>query len=186
MMQGRFFQFILLLIIGFCGYYLIITQSDDLVQLSPNIELPQFSARNIINTSYDLKGIRNYRIESEQLDHYAKSGDTVFQNITLFVFKKSSQAEWHIVSDKGILDKDQRLILTGNVLAKNLLPESSFDTMLTDELIIQLESKDFHSDVQVTLTGPLFTNIGQAMTGNLNTNQAKLFNQVKGIYEQAP
>ena len=75
------------------------------------------------------------------------------------------------------------LTLYDNVLAKNLLPDSGFDTMSTDVLGIQLDNRDFWADNQVTLVGPQFETVGQAMKGNFAENNAILYKHVQGRYE---
>ncbi len=122
-------------------------------------------------------------ITSEYLEHFASSGDTVFQNPVLKVYREGSVQEWEIVADIGILDEDEILTLYDNVVGTNLLPESGFDTLHTDEMSIKLGNRDFWADNQVVLVGPQFETVGQAMKGNLADNTAILYNFVQGRYE---
>ncbi|GAD88177.1 MULTISPECIES: LPS export ABC transporter periplasmic protein LptC [Vibrio] len=185
MTGSRIFQIVLIGIICVSGYYLLINQEQEVIQVEPSTELPMFTGRQVTNTTYDLDGIRSYKISSEKLDHYATSGDTLFDNLIMYVYRDGTVEEWQVVSDTAVLDKNHQLTLAGNVIATNLLPDASFETLTTDKMTIELDSKDFSSDVQVTLKGPQFLNIGQAMQGNLDKNEAVLFNHVKGIYEKA-
>jgi lipopolysaccharide export system protein LptC len=185
MTSSRIFQVLLAIIIGFCGYYLLTNQEQTAAQVTPSDEIPQFTGTNVTNTSFDLQGIRNYKITSEQLEHFTESGDTIFDNIVLYVYREGTTEEWQVVSDIGVLNQEHQLVLTGNVVATNLLPDASFDTMTTEKMIIELDSKDFNTDVKVTLIGPQFINVGAAMQGNLDDNEAVLFNSVQGKYEKA-
>ncbi len=88
-----------------------------------------------------------------------------------------------MTADKGILDKDHVLKLEQNVLAKNLLPKSAFDTFSTAELYIQVVKRDFWTETPVTMVGPQFRTVGQAMKGNFADHNAVLYNNVQGRYE---
>ncbi|MFB9137551.1 LPS export ABC transporter periplasmic protein LptC [Vibrio sp. AK197] len=174
---------LLVFVVCWCGYYLIERQESYDQQVEPNSELPMFSGQNLTNTSYNEEGIRSYVITSEHLDHFAKSGDTVFAQPVLKVYKEGDIHEWEVTADEGVLDKDHVLTLKGNVKAKNLLPDSGFDTLTTIELSIQLDNRDFWADNQVTLVGPQFETVGQAMKGNFADNTAVLYEHVQGRYE---
>jgi lipopolysaccharide export system protein LptC len=88
-----------------------------------------------------------------------------------------------MIARRAVLDEDQTLTLYDNVIVKNLLPEASFDNMTMDKLVVELTSRDFHSESTVRLIGPLFETEGQAMKGNFDSNTATLFETVQGRYE---
>jgi lipopolysaccharide export system protein LptC len=186
MITPRWVQIVLIIVIAISGYYLLTGSESITKQITPNAELPEFSGHLVSDTNYATNGARNYRISASYLDHYAKSGDTVFENIVLLVYRDGDVVEWKVVSDRAVLDKKQHLRLQGNVQADNLLPESAFDHLLTESLVIELDSKEFYSDTEVTLKGTTFYNVGQSLTGSFETNQATLINQVKGVYEITP
>ncbi|MBU2897131.1 LPS export ABC transporter periplasmic protein LptC [Vibrio hepatarius] len=180
---SRIGYLILVFVISWSTYYLLERSQGYDIQVEPSTELPMFSGESLINTSYNEQGIRSYVITSVKLDHYSKSGDTIFDHPVLKVYKEGTTQEWQVTAERGVLDKDHVLTLYENVLAKNLLPESGFDTMSTDILNIQLDNRDFWADNQVTLIGPQFETVGQAMKGNFAENNATLYNNVKSRYE---
>ncbi|SON50655.1 LPS export ABC transporter periplasmic protein LptC [Vibrio tapetis] len=165
------------------AYYLYDHNNKEVIQVVPDVELPVFSGRTLTNTSYNQAGIRNFEIKSKYLEHFSKNGETIFEQLKLSVFRSGHTEEWTVTANKGVMDSDYQLELTGNVLVKNVLPNSGFDTLSTEKLVIQLQSKDFHTNLPVTLFGPQFTTEGQAMKGNFDRNTATLFNQVQGKYE---
>ncbi len=179
----RIIYTVLLLIALYSAYYLYSVNNTGVKQVNPNVELPALSGQNVDNSNYDNSGVRSYRITSAYLDHYAKSGDTLFKSPVLYVYKEGNIQEWQVTADHGILDQDHVLTLYDNVLAKNLLPDAAFDTMATEKLLIQLENRDFWADNPVSLVGPAFETTGQAMKGNLKENIATLYNHVQGKYE---
>jgi lipopolysaccharide export system protein LptC len=179
----RIIYIILMIIAGYSVYYLYSGQGDELAQVSPSSEFPTLSGQNVDNVTYNESGVRSYRVVSKQLEHYAKSGNTIFEVPALSVYRNGKTEEWRITADRGVLDKDQILTLYGNVLAQNLLPDASFDTMATDKLLINLTDRNFWADSQVLLTGPDFETEGQKMKGNFGENTATLYEKVQGRYE---
>lgn len=183
MSLSRIGYLVVIFIICWSAYYLFDKQQSYDIQVEPDTELPMFSGQGLQNTSYDEKGVRSYVITSANLDHFAKSGDTLFKHPVLKVYKEGDVQEWEITADAGVLNKDHVLTLSTDVLVTNLLPDSGFDTMSTDTISIQLDNRDFWADDQVTLIGPQFETIGQAMTGNFADNHATLYKHVQGRYE---
>lgn len=179
----RIIYIILMLIAGYSVYYLYSGQNGDLTQVPPSSELPTLSGQNVDNITYNEQGVRSYRVVSESLQHYAKSGDTVFELPALSVYRNGKAEEWRITAEHGVLDKDQVLTLSGSVSAENLLPEASFDTMATETLLIDLTNRNFWADSQVLLAGPDFETTGQRMKGNFGDNTATLYDKVQGRYE---
>ncbi|PWI33512.1 LPS export ABC transporter periplasmic protein LptC [Vibrio albus] len=179
----RIIYLILMIVAGYSVYYLYNGQSEELVQVPSSSELPALSGHDIENITYNEDGIRSYRVVSKLLEHYAKSGDTVFEFPALSVYRDGQTEEWRITADHGVLDKNQILTLYGNVLAENLLPEASFDTMATEKLLIHLTNRNFWADSQVLLAGPDFETKGQKMKGNFSDNTATLYDRVQGRYE---
>ncbi|MEH0741841.1 LPS export ABC transporter periplasmic protein LptC [Vibrio cholerae] len=174
---------LLLLVVAISAYTLINKQQSYDIQVDPDTELPMFSGQGLENTSYNEQGIRSYVITSIHLDHFAQSGDTVFQSPVLKVYRDGTVQEWEVTAKRGVLTKDHVLTLYEDVLTTNLLPDSGFDTLSTDTMSIQLDNRDFWADNQVTLVGPQFETVGQAMKGNFADNNATLYKHVQGRYE---
>ncbi|PJC85898.1 LPS export ABC transporter periplasmic protein LptC [Vibrio sp. HA2012] len=183
MSLSRIIYALLLLIAAYSTYYLYNGRDQDTQQVAPSSELPTLSGQDVDNITYDEDGVRNYRIASAFLDHYASSGNTVFTSPVLSVYREGHTEEWRIIAEQGILTQEQILTLQGNILAKNLLPEASFDTMATDKLVIHLKNRDFWADNQVLLAGPDFETQGQKMKGNFGDNTATLYDRVHVRYE---
>lgn len=175
----------LLVVVVWTGSYLYQKNSEQLLQVPPNIELPTFSGKTLTNLRYSETGLRNYKIASDHLDHYAKSGNTVFTMPILTVYSNNGKiAEWRATAKHAVLDKSNILTLYDDVMIKSLLDDANFDAMTTIKLSIQLTKRDFWADHQVLLVGPQFEIKGAAMKGNFGDNTAVLYNQVQGIYER--
>ncbi len=183
MSLSRILYTILIFVASWSAYYLIDKNQSADIQVAPNTELPMFSGTNLDNISYNADGVRSYVIISTHLDHYAKSGNTIFDAPILKVYQQGTKQEWEITAKRGILTKDNVLTLYDDVIAKNLLDDSGFDKLTTSRMSINLQSRDFWADNQVDLTGPQFETIGQAMKGNFGDHSAVLYNHVQGRYE---
>ncbi len=183
MTLARFFYLCLFLLAAGSGYYLFDKEQPSVIQVAPNVELPMFSGKRLENVTYNQQGVRNYVITSQQLDFYAESGHTTFDYPVLKVYRNGSTQEWQLSAKRGILTKQQILILYDDVVAYNLLTDSSFEKLTTNKMSIQLDNRDFWADSQITLIGPQFETRGQAMKGNLSDHSAILYNRVQGRYE---
>ncbi|MGF1721536.1 LPS export ABC transporter periplasmic protein LptC [Vibrio kyushuensis] len=183
MSLSRIIYLLLFFVITWSTYYLYDKEQEFDIQVAPDQELPMFTGRDIENVSYTESGIRSYIITSVYLENFAESGDTWFDLPVLKIYKEGTEQEWEITADRALLDSDQILTLYDNVIANNLLAESGFDTMSTEELSIKLTNRDFWADNQVVLVGPQFETEGQAMKGNFADNNAVLYNYVQGRYE---
>lgn len=183
MSLSRIIYTLLVFIAAWSGYYLLENEHKADIQVAPNLELPSFSGETLTNTSYGIKGIRNYVITSTHLDYYAKSGNTIFEQPVLKVYQDGKIVEWKITAEKGILSSNKILTLYDNVVAHNLLADSSFDSMTTAKLSIDLVSRDFWTETKVHLQGPQFKTTGQSMKGNFADQNALLYNHVQGRYE---
>ena len=183
MSLSRIGYLILAFALCWSGYYYYERQQKETPQISPNLEQPMFSGQTLTNTSYTDKGLRSYVITSKSLDHFAKSGDTVFEKPVLKVYKDGLIQEWEITASTGVLDKKHILTLSTDVIVKNLLSDSGFDTLSTESMSIELDNRDFWADNQVIINGPQFETVGQAMKGNFADHNATLYKSVQGRYE---
>ncbi|MFA0088447.1 LPS export ABC transporter periplasmic protein LptC [Vibrio sp. E150_011] len=174
---------VLLMISLGCGYYLYSKEDSNVIQVTPNVELPAFNGKNLHNISYADNGVRSYSINSAYLEHFSKKGETVFDRPVLKIYVEGTTQEWEISAATAILDKKDVLTLYDDVIARNLLDESGFDTLSTDQMSIQLDNRDFWADTNVLMLGPQFETRGDAMKGNFADNLAELYNKVNSKYE---
>ncbi|AUI87047.1 LPS export ABC transporter periplasmic protein LptC [Vibrio azureus] len=179
----RSIYLLLLVIVAWCGYYLFAPSTNDATQIASDTEQPIFSGHKLENITYGKDGLRSYSIQAEKLDHYSASGETIFAQPTLMVYREGSTLEWKMSAVKAVLDQQKVLTLYDDVLMQNLLPDASFKTLSTDKVVINLTSRDFKADQKVKLLGPKFETTGGAMHGNLKANTATLTDEVQGRYE---
>lgn len=183
MSLSRILYGVLVLICLACGYYLWTHEDDTVITVNPSVEMPAFNGRNLKNVAYTDNGMRSYSISSSYLSHFAKSGETIFDYPVLRIFANGSIQEWEISANRAVLNKDEELVLQGNIIARNLLPDSGFDTLSTEQMSIQLDNRDFWTDTDILLLGPQFETQGAAMKGNFSNHLAELYKKVNSKYE---
>ena len=152
----RLLYALLLIICVWTGYYLLESNWQADIQIEPDAEKPLFTGSEVSNTAFTESGIRSYQIDSDHLEHFSKSGDTDFVKPVLWVYRNGENTEWRISSNTARLDKHQVLQMTGNVRIFNLLPESAIKVIQTDNLRLDLISKDFDTQDHVVITGTAF------------------------------
>ncbi|MCD9464344.1 LPS export ABC transporter periplasmic protein LptC [Photobacterium phosphoreum] len=179
----KLFYVLVVIICAWLSYYLLEQHWRQDVQVTPNDEKPMFIGNNVSNTSFDLKGTRQYQLDADHLEHFNVSGLTTFTKPVLWVFKQGQNAEWRISANSAKLEQDKILHLQGNVRIFNLLPDSDIQVIKTNNLRLNLVNKDFDTDDHVTINGPAFQNQGDGMKGNMSRNVATLLKNVKGRYE---
>ncbi len=86
---SRIGYIVAVLVVCVSGYYLLEKGQEYDIQVEPNKELPMFSGVDLVNTSFNEDGIRSYVITSVELDHYALSGDTIFDSPVLKVYREA-------------------------------------------------------------------------------------------------
>lgn len=185
MSLSRLLFVLMLSVASWSGYYLYDKNSQPDKQVAPDKELPIFTGGNLTNTSFNESGIRNYRVYSTHLEYFAQSGDTEFTLPIFTVFREGDTEEWRITSNQATLNKNNELLMEGNVVVHNLLPNATFTTMKTESLQLELITKDFMTEEDVFLVGPMFETMGHAMRGNFDSHNAELYNSVQGRYEAA-
>ncbi|MGF1700051.1 LPS export ABC transporter periplasmic protein LptC [Photobacterium makurazakiensis] len=179
----RLLYVLLIVICAWTGYYLLDKHWQADIQVAPDTEKPIFTGKSVVNTAFNQSGLRSYQIDANYLEHFSSSGNTDFVEPVLWLYRDGTETEWRISSNTARLDKNHVLQMTGNVRIFNLLPESAVKVIKTENLRIDLVSKDFDTPDHVTITGDAFQNEGLGMKGNMDRSVATLLKNVKGRYE---
>ncbi|MEI8611258.1 LPS export ABC transporter periplasmic protein LptC [Enterovibrio sp. Hal110] len=185
MMLQRLCIVALLGICSYAGYYLLGQHYlDTETQVTPDAEKPLFTGDDIKSTSYNEQGIRSYTLDSSHIEHYQKLDETHFNEPVLWTFSDGIAEEWRVSSNFAVLENGRYLVMTGRVRIFNLLPNAHIKVVTTDELTLDLTSRDFWSDKETEITGVGFQTHGQRVKGNFGSHQMELIEQVKSRYEQ--
>lgn len=184
MIFKRLMMLILFFICAYSAYYLI-TQNDNQEnkQRDRDTEIPLFTAETVESTNYNEDGIRSYALESVYLEHYIEIDETHFNEPVLWTYRDGVAQEWRITSDFAVLKGSRIMTMTGNVKIYNLLPDTQIKTITTQELTLDLSTRDFWSKTKTNILGVGFTSEGKTMKGNFGSHQMELIKEVKSKYE---
>lgn len=184
MILRRLGMLTLLGICCFASYYLFDRYYDTAPsQVTPDAEQPLFTADNINTTQYDEWGVRNYNLHSIHLEYYKKRDETHFSKPILWTFHQGKEKEWRVISDVAVLRKKHILTMSGNVKIYNLLSDAQITLITTDELILDLTTRDFWSDEITEIMGERTFSRGERVTGNFGSHQMDMIEKVNSIYE---
>ncbi len=168
----------------FTGYYLFDHYYDAVPsQVAPDAEKPLFTADNINTTQYDESGVRSYNLHSSHLEYYNKRDETHFTKPILWTFHQGKEKEWQVFSDAAVLRNKHMLFMSGNVKIYNLLPNAQISLITSDELTLDLSSRDFWSDKITEITGERLFSKGERITGNFGSHKVDMVDKVNSIYE---
>ncbi len=174
------------LLLGIClaaGYYLYQKHWDDGQQIEPDAESALFSAEGVTSTSYDEKGNRSYRLQSSNIEYFQQQDETHLHQPVLHTYTDGITPEWELRANSAVLEKNHLLIMSGNVTIMNLLESVQIKQIATEQLTLDLLSRDFWSNVTTYISGVNFETQGDWIKGNFGSHQMELLQQVKSKYE---
>ncbi|MGL4827124.1 MAG: LPS export ABC transporter periplasmic protein LptC [Vibrionaceae bacterium] len=174
----------LLGICGYSGYYLASTyQQPTPKQVAPDLEKPFFTAANVRAINYSQAGTRLHTLEAPFLEHYQARNETHFNEPLLHTFTQDQQKEWQVSSNFATLQGTNTLVMVGNVTMINLLPNAQIQTVTTDEITVDLNTRDFLSNSATKIIGHGFSSHANSAKGNFGSHNLQLTQQVQTIYD---
>jgi lipopolysaccharide export system protein LptC len=147
---------------------------------------PSYIATDINSTHYNKVGLIDYEIFADKATNFNEDELTNFNNPKLIVYSYNEQTDsttvWQISSENGALYKQDKLVLSKNVLVKNLSLDQLVQTIKTQELTLFLDKKELSSDLLVTWEGPQIHQQGVGMWASLVTEELIIKDQIKAVY----
>ncbi len=184
MIFKRLCMLALLSVCGYSTYYLFIQHDKRSGQRdSSDTEKPLFTAEKVKSTSYTEQGERNYKLDSIYLEHFLERDETHFKKPILWTYQDGTNQEWRLTSHFAVLKNNRTMTMKGNVKIYNLLPDSRIKSISTEELTLDLVTRDFWSKTKTDILGVGFRSNGNQMKGNFGLHQMELIEQVNSKYE---
>ncbi|MCP5076608.1 MAG: LPS export ABC transporter periplasmic protein LptC [Psychromonas sp.] len=147
---------------------------------------PSYIAHQVDSTHYDQTGFLDRRIFADRATNYHSSDSTVFINPKVILYIKNEPGEkdtvWQLTANNGVLYKQEKLLLTDNVLVKNLSLDQQVQTMKSEEITIYLDTKEITSELLVTWLGPQMQQQGIGMWASLVTEELIVKDNIKAVY----
>ncbi|MGB5444842.1 MAG: LPS export ABC transporter periplasmic protein LptC [Psychromonas sp.] len=159
---------------------------EEVIAPSLPIHHPSYIATDINSIHFDTTGFLDHKISADKATNFNEDEQTNFIKPKLIVYIQNEQPEtttiWQITSEEAVLHQQNRLVLSKNVLVKNLSLDQFIETMETQELTIYLDKKELTSDLLVTWKGPLMQQQGVGMWASLVTEELTMKEQIKAVY----
>ncbi|MFT6927627.1 MAG: lipopolysaccharide export system protein LptC [Psychromonas sp.] len=159
---------------------------QDTVLPSLPVHHPSYIATDINSTHFNKSGFLDHEIFAEQATNFNEDELTNFKKPKVIVYIYNEQTDsntiWQMTSENGALYQQDKLVLSNNVLVKNLSLDQLVQTIKTEELTLFLDKKELSSDLLVTWEGPQIHQQGVGMWASLITEEVIIKDQIKAVY----
>lgn len=147
---------------------------------------PSYIATDINSTHFNKTGFLDHKIFADKATNFNENELTNFENPKVIVYTRNEQTDtitiWQMTSEAGALYQQKKLVLSKNVLVKNLSLDQLVQRIKTEELTLFLDKKEFSSDLLVTWEGPQIRQQGVGMWASLVTEEVIIKDQIKAVY----
>jgi len=151
---------------------------------------PSYIADDLQSNHYDQTGFNDYRVFADKATNFPEDDTTLFEHPKVVIYHKDKETSvvsiWQLTSIKGTLKEKSNLLLSGNVLIKNITEDQMVQTMSTAQATIMLDTKVITSDLKVTWTGPQLKHEGVGMWASIEAEEMKLNSNIKAVYFNEP
>lgn len=142
-----------------------------------------YQSTNTTILGYDLMGELIYKIISKHVYNYDIKHITYFIYPNVVIFGKNRIPIWIIKANKAKLIQKKILYLSDHVQINNFNKIFYVKCIKTNNIMINLITKEILSKGMVNLCGVKFNSIGKNMYVNLNKKIIKIKNKVNTYYE---
>ncbi|MEH8126851.1 LPS export ABC transporter periplasmic protein LptC [Aeromonas veronii] len=143
---------------------------------------PDFVAKDLVTTRFDINGKRTERLESTYAEYYQILEQATFDKPVVYMYDEQGAAEWKVTAETGVLNTDDNVILRDKVHLDGLLPTSFISTLDTSYLELDLVTQDVRSNREVNILGRDFQTQGVGLKGHLDRKYFELLDQGHAIY----
>lgn len=143
---------------------------------------PAYQATNLTTTFYDENGNRNHQVFATSMEHYDQLGFVLFEQPEYTVYLDQESSSWQVTAKEGTLYNNNLIQLESDVVIKSLGDENFVNTITTDFIEIDLDTKKMASDRPVVIRGAPYVINSNGFTGDLQTQQYELIDHVQTIY----
>ncbi|PKH01893.1 LPS export ABC transporter periplasmic protein LptC [Psychromonas sp. MB-3u-54] len=147
---------------------------------------PSYIATDIKSTHFNKTGFLDHKIFADKATNFNEDELTNFENPKVIVYTHNEQTDtttvWQMTSAEGALYRQNKLVLSKNVLVKNLSLDQLVQTIKTEQLTLLLDKQEFSSDLLVTWEGPQIHQQGVGIWASLVTEEVIIKDQIKAVY----
>ncbi|AAZ40693.1 possible exported protein [Candidatus Blochmanniella pennsylvanica str. BPEN] len=132
---------------------------------------------------YSKTGQLKFKLTAHRIQHFSNQRITLFTCPSIIAFDDKNIPTWKITANQAKLSYKTTLHLYGYVYINNLIHNRYFQSIITNQAIINLITQDIISNKKVIIHGHYFYSIGMKIHANLHTQTAKLIDNVQTCYE---
>ncbi len=143
---------------------------------------PAYRAKNLTTTLYNQDGKLNHRVFATNMEHYDQLGFVLFTQPEYTVYTDDNSAPWQVTAEEGTLYSNDTIQLDSNVEIVNQSRDDFVETIQTEFIEINLDSKQMTSDQPVTIRGLQYVINSNGFNADLQTQQYELIDHVQTVY----
>ncbi|URJ28122.1 LPS export ABC transporter periplasmic protein LptC [Candidatus Blochmannia vicinus (nom. nud.)] len=134
---------------------------------------------NIYHTTGQLK----FKLTAYCIQHFSDQKIIWFIRPDVTAFNEKNAPIWKITANQARLNHEKTLHLYGNVHMNSLIDNTYFQSIETNQAIINLITQDIIANKKVIIHGHYFYSVGMKMHANLHTQTIKLIDSTQTYYE---
>jgi lipopolysaccharide export system protein LptC len=146
----------------------------------------QHKCYSLVTVVYDEQGVPYYRLAAAEARHDPREQISYFEQPQLQLLNESQQISWVVRANQAQLVQQRQLYLRGHIEVRSLMAQTVLQTMVTEQVQIDLIDQVIQSDQPVTLTGEQFISRGNGLWGHFNQRVFTLLNSVNTRYAVQP
>lgn len=144
---------------------------------------PDYFLKNFTATTMDNKGSPAYQIKAQHLEHYPDDDSMKLQQ-PLFSFYDSNIKAWTAQANEAvIIQNNEKIYLTGQVILKQLSSENGAPMVLTaKQLTIEPEKNIVHTKTKIKLQKGENTIQATGMRADMSKNRIEFLSKTRSHY----
>ncbi|WP_018692468.1 LPS export ABC transporter periplasmic protein LptC [Algicola sagamiensis] len=174
------------LIIGgiwFFGFNLQWVKSDVTKEANTTMEKrPDFVAEDLSSTIYNVKGLPVHKVKAQRMEHYGRSGFTMFYKPEHTIFPTNKKVPWTIQAEEATYYPNEKITLEKNVVIETLDRDKRTTTIKTNYLEISLKNNTMSSTDKVVIQGSQFRISGKGFFANIEKESMEIHKHAKTVY----
>lgn len=143
---------------------------------------PAYRAKNLTTTLYNEQGKLNHRVFATNMEHYDQLGFVLFTRPEYTLYTDDASAPWLVTAREGTLYNNDTIQLDSDVEIVNQSRDDFVETIQTEFIEINLDSKKMTSDQPVIIRGLQYVINSNGFNADLQTQQYELIDHVQTVY----
>ncbi len=147
-------------------------------------QYPSFIANNFTTKVFDKDGFLKNKSSTQEVEYYSNKDLILATNSQIYMYDKdSTQKAYSLHADKTSFIVGKSGLLQGNVIIKPLSNDTTFSSITSDDVHINLIENKVYSDKELVIKGTSFENKGQGFVVNLDNKTIEIKGKPHATYQ---